>query len=379
MKTFTLILLIFIPILLSGLSNPATKANTDTDPVNEWIQAKMQEFDIPGLSLVVIKDGKIIRHNSYGLASIEFDVPVSNETVFQIASTTKGFTGVGIMMLVEEGKLSLSDRIGDVLPGIPSSWKDVTVRQIMTHTSGLPRILETPGTMTGKEEIPGESFKDAVNWLSRKPNEFSPGEKWVYNQTGYMLAKWIIELKSGKSWEEFAKERIFVPSGMSSTSFGGLRDIVMKRATIYEGHPKKGKRQFDKLIVDPRITTAAGINTTSGDMAKWLIALEKEKLLKKSFLDVLWTPIKLKNGEFFKMPVGDMKLKYGLGWMIIEFPSGHRAVGGEGGSYNAFLYFPEQDLAVVVLTNRMESHDLRLVIGIARQYIPELKTEKSRQ
>ena len=158
-----IIILLFITILLSGSSNLTMKICTNSDAVNEWIQTRMQEFDILGLSLVVIKDGKIVRHNSYGLASIEFDVPVSNETVFQIASTTKGFTGVGIMMLVEEGKLSLSDRIGDIIPGIPPLWKEVTVRQIMTHTSGLPRILDTPGTVTGKEEIPGESFQDAVD------------------------------------------------------------------------------------------------------------------------------------------------------------------------------------------------------------------------
>lgn len=94
-------LLLFIAILLFGSSNLFLKAGTNSDAVDQWIQTKMGEFDVPGLSLVVPKDGKIVKHNSYGLASIEFDVPVSDKTVFQIASTTKGFTGVGIMMLVE--------------------------------------------------------------------------------------------------------------------------------------------------------------------------------------------------------------------------------------------------------------------------------------
>ena len=107
-----IIILLFIPILLSGSSNLTMKICTNSDAVNEWIQTKMQEFDIPGLSLLVIKDGKIIKHNSYGLASIEFDVPVSNETVFQIASTTKGFTGVGIMMSVEEGRILRNASMG---------------------------------------------------------------------------------------------------------------------------------------------------------------------------------------------------------------------------------------------------------------------------
>ncbi len=191
------------------------------------------------------------------------------------------------------------------------------------------------------------------------------------------MAKWIIELKSGMSWENFAAERIFVPSGMSSTTFGDLREIIRGRACIYERHPKGGKGRYDRLIVDHRVTTAAGINTTSGDMAKWLIALRSEKLLKKSSLDVMWTPIRLKNGKIFEMPLGDKNGKYGLGWMIIEFPSGHCAVGGEGGTYNAYLYFPEQDLAVVVLTNKRGINDIGLVIGIAEQYIPELKTEQN--
>ena len=114
------------------------------------------------------------------------------------------------------------------------------IRIIKFILSGIFIGLVTLGCSV-KEEIPGESFQDAVNWISRKPNEFSPGEKWVYNQTGYMLTKWIIELKSGKSWEEFAADRIFVPSGMSSTTFGDLRDIIRGRASIYERHPKGGK------------------------------------------------------------------------------------------------------------------------------------------
>ena len=107
-------------------------------------------------------------------------------------------------------------------------------------------------------------------------------------------------------------------------------------------------------------------------MAKWLIALQEEKLLKQSSLDVLWTPVKLINGKYFEMPVENLKLKYGIGWFILDFPSGHQAVGGEGGSYNAFLLFPEQDLTVIVMTNKVGSNDLFIAIDVAKKYIPGL-------
>ncbi|MFC2164313.1 serine hydrolase domain-containing protein [Acidobacteriota bacterium] len=368
------IMIVFTLILWLGSSTSSAKLPANPDEIDALIHAKMQEFDIPGLSLVVIKGRQIIKQQSYGLASLEFDVPITEKTVFQIASTTKGFTGVGIMMLVEEGKLSLDDKIVDILPGISPQWDEVTVRQIMTHTSGLPRILDIPGQVTGKEEIPGKSYQDAIEWISQKPNEFKPGEKWVYNQTGYMLASMIIEAKSGKSWEEFAQERFFDPLGMSSTTFGDLRELIRERASIYENHPKGGNRPFHKLIIDHRLFTAAGINTTPGDMAKWLIALQESKLLKQSSLDLLWTPAKLGNGKYFEMPVENLKLKYGIGWFILDFPSGHHTVGGEGGSYNAFLHFPKQELTVVVLTNKVGSNDLFIVIDVAKKIIPALQT-----
>jgi len=373
---FRVAMLFFILIVWIVSSTPCTETTGSSDDVDTLIQAKIKEFTIPGLSLAVIKGRKIIKRQSYGLASLEFEVPVTEKTVFPIASTTKGYTGVAIMMLVEEGKLKLDDKIADILPGIPSQWREITVSQIMTHTSGLPRILDVPGQVTGKEEIPGESFQDAIDWISQKQTEFQPGTKWVYNQTGYMLANMIIQAKSGKTWEEFAKERFFDPLGMSSTTFGDLRELIPGRSSLYEKHPNGGNRPFHKLIVDHRLLTAAGINTTPGDMAKWVIALQEKKLLTQSSLDVLWTPVKLSNGEYFEMPLQSVKLKYGIGWFILDFPSGHHAVGGEGGSYNAFLHFPEQDFTVIVLTNKVGSNDLFLAIDVAKAYIPGLQTEK---
>jgi len=370
-----LIILIFALILWIASSIPCAEIIANPDEIDTLIHTKMKEFNIPGLSLAVIKGSQIIKQQSYGLASLEFDVPVTEKTVFQIASTTKGFTGVGIMMLVEEGKLELDDKIADILPGIPQQWNDVTVRHIMTHTSGLPRILDIPGQVTGKEEIPGESFQDAIEWISQKSNEFKPGEKWVYNQTGYMLASMIIQEKSGISWEEFAQERFFDPLGMSSTTFGDLSELIQRRSSIYEKHPKGGNRPFLKLVIDHRLLTAAGINTTPDDMAKWLIALQEGKLLTQSSLDVLWTPVKLNNGKSFEMPVKSLQLKYGIGWFILDFPNGHHAVGGEGGSYNAFLYFPEQDLTVIAMTNKVGSNDLFIVIEVANKFIEGLQIE----
>src|SRR5262249_25538481 len=156
---------------------------------------------IPGLSVIVAKDGKVVKRAAYGLANVELQVPATVDTVYQIASATKPFTATAIFRLIERGKLKLTDTVGNLLPEAPHTWADVTVHQLLTHASGLPDLLKTPG---GTEVI-AETDEAVMNKLGSLPLPAEPGHKWAYNQTNYLLLARILARVSGLSLEDFLR------------------------------------------------------------------------------------------------------------------------------------------------------------------------------
>ena len=178
-----------------------------TDDVDEYVLAEMNKRDIPGLALGVLKDGELIKAKGYGLASMALDRPVTPETVFVLTSVTKQFTATGIMLLVQDGRLGLDDGITKYLAEVPSSWGAITVRHLLTHTSGL-----TDRLWYGTKEERRSVFNE--------PPDFGPGERWVYSDLGYVLLGVIIEKVSGKPYPEFLADRIFTPLEMKATKIG---------------------------------------------------------------------------------------------------------------------------------------------------------------
>lgn len=308
------------------------------------IKREMQERRIPGLQIAVVQRGQIVLSKSYGIANLQYAAPVTSKSIFQINSCTKAFTGVAIMQLVEEGKIDLEAPVSRYLDSLPQAWQPAKVRQLLTHVSGLPdilRILET--------SPPNLSEEAAWAKTTIAPMSFPAGTQFSYNQTNYALLGKIIDKYRQKPFADVFKELQFQVAGMSNTGFGDYRDVIpnMTQSYKYVSSLNGQKLKEEKLInfnseFPPFRRTASGMNSTAEDVARWIIALQKGALLKtKTAVKTLWKAGTYNNGK---------PTQWALGWMTKPRPK-HSAVIATGGGRSAFFVYPEDDLAIVVLTN----------------------------
>jgi CubicO group peptidase (beta-lactamase class C family) len=265
--------------------------SVQADAVDDYVRSQMRTRHIPGVSLAIVRDGKIIKAQGYGVANLELNVPATNTTVYEIGSNTKQFTAAAIMMLVEEGKVQLEDKIAKYFPDAPETWNRITIRHLLTHTSGIQNHVAVPGYLNiFKTSITSETTparEELLRMFFKLPLEFQPGETWAYDNTGYYLLGIVIEKASGKTYWQFLEERIFKPLGMAATRNTEPTPLVPNRASGY----KWVKDHFEnRPILAPFVAFSAGsILSTVEDMAKWDAALYTEKLLKRSSLDQIWT------------------------------------------------------------------------------------------
>jgi len=358
----------FSTIILAGafslvLATPAVQAQTsDIDNrVDKYVQDSIKQQRIPGLALAVMRDGQVVKAQGYGLSNIELNVPVSPQTVFQSGSVGKQFTATGIMMLVEEGKVGLDDKITKYFPGSPESWNKITVRNLLTHTSGLKDY--TNKIIDSRRDYTEEELLKALQSL---PLDFAPGDRYDYSNSGYMLLGFLIHKVTGKFYGDFLQERIFNPMGMTTTRIISEEDIVPNRAAGYR--LVKGAIKNQEWNSPTLNTTADGsLYFTVLDLAKWDAALYTEKLIKRTSLDLMWTPVKLNDGKTHP---------YGFGWRIHEM-NGHRLI-EHGGSWQGFTTaisrYVDEKLTVVALCNLDSDHAQPedIVYGVAGIYIPAL-------
>ncbi len=346
--------------------SPAAKG----DVIDSYIETQMRALHIPGVSLAVVRDGRIVKAKGYGLANIEANFAAAPKTVYEIGSLTKQFTAAAVMMLVEEGKISLDDKIPKYFPDAPPAWNQITVRHLLSHTSGIQNHVAVPGflnqfktnllfeTTPTREEILKEFFK--------LPSEFEPGETWAYDNTGYYLLGFVVEKASGKSYYQFLNERVFVPLGMNATRNTDTRPVVPNRASGYEWVKDKYE---NRPVLLPTIAFSAGtIISTVEDLAKWDAGLYTEKLLKKSALEQMWTSAKTNNGA-------SASFDYGFGWFLDNY-RGHRIIQHAGGTqgFSSVIYrYPDDKLTVIVLSNHSDRFLDQIAIDIAGMYVPALK------
>jgi CubicO group peptidase (beta-lactamase class C family) len=337
------------------------------DKVDDYVARQLRALHIPGLSLAVVRDGRIIKAQGYGVANIELNVPAASDTVYEIGSMTKQFTATAIMMLVEEGKVSLDDKLTKYFrqdEGAPEAWSRITVRHLLTHMSGIQNHVAAPDfpdlfhTNLTRDSLVKRFFK--------LPLEFQPGETWAYDNTGYYLLGIIIEKASGKSFWQFLDERIFQPLGMTATRSTDPLPLVPNRAAGYEWQNNK----FEiRPVLTPFVAFSAGALLSSiEDMAKWDAALYTEKLLKKSSFEQMWTPAQAKDGRA-------APFSYGFGWFIDTY-HGHRLVQHSGGTpgFSSTIYrFVDDELTIIILTNHADRIVDQLAIDIAGDYVPALK------
>lgn len=343
------------------------RAQGKLDSIADFIKREMQTRGIPGLQISIVRSGKIAMLDSYGLANVEHNVPVSRQTLFSINSGTKAFTGVAVMQLVEDGKLGLERPISAYLDSLPADWQNIPIYRLLDHTSGIPDFLD----IKNGGYIDGLTFSKAWLRIRERPLEFIPGEKTSYNQTNYVLLGQVVERLSGVTFEEFVRDRQFIPAGMSVTNFGDSRDVISNKAPTY-AYSRETKRNFvnGKTLERtweefPELRATAGINTTAEELGKWIIALQTGRLLKnKNSLNVMWSARKLNNKS---------DGRWALGW-VPKRNLPPKAVASLGGSRSWFFIYPDHDLAVVVLTNLKSNGPENLAPEVAGFYYPELKT-----
>ncbi len=337
--------------------------------VDEAVRVQLKEQKIPGLSLGVMRDGKIIKATGYGLANVELNVPVTPPSIFQTGSVGKQFTATAVMMLVEEGKLGLDDTITKYFPEAPAAWKNVTVRHLLTHTSGIPDYGGEESTM-GKGVInfrQDYTEEELVRKFSAMPMDFQPGEKWKYSNTGYVLLGVLVHRVTGKFYGDFLQERIFQPLGMTSTRIISEADIIPNRSSGYR--LVQGELKNQEWVSPSLNTTADGaLYTNVLDLAKWDASLYTEKLLKRASFDQMWTPVKLNSGKTYH---------YGFGWDVGEV-NGHRLLSHDGawqGFTMSIFRYVDDRLTIVVFTNLDEnsSRPADIAADVATIYIPAIK------
>lgn len=324
------------------------------DQVDDYIKTQMEKHRIPGIALRIIRDGTALKTATYGMANLELNVPVKPETVFEIGSITKQFTAAGILLLAQDGKLSVSDPISRHLNNTPVAWTNITIRHLLSHTSGIKSYTGLTGFELTRH-LTQEQFTRAVG---EYPLEFQPGESWKYCNTGFNLLGYIIENVSHKSYWDFMNERIFRQLEMTATRDRRPGDIISNRAAGYEQTNHIWiNRDYD--LTD--VFAAGAIVSNIADLTKWNAALDCDAILNPSSKKQMWTPTKLNNGTV---------TKYGFGWFI-ESVEGHKNI-GHGGSTSGFSAsiqrFPDDNLAVILLSNTDEQIATTLAKHIATFY-----------
>jgi CubicO group peptidase (beta-lactamase class C family) len=323
------------------------------DAVEDLVAAEMGNQGTVGVACLVIQEGRPPRGIYRGMANLEWNEPVTAETVFEIGSVTKQFTAAGILLLAQDGKLDIDDKIARHLSNTPASWSGITLRHLMTHTSGITNYDSLDGFEL-RLRLTQDKF---IKRLATQPLVFQPGESWSYCNSGFNLLSYVIENASGTNYWAFLDQRIFQPLGMIHTTRRDPRLIIPRRAAGYE-KSKNGLVHRNSDLTD--LLGAGAIVSTVEDLAKWNAALNGDTLLNAESKRVAWTPVKLNNGE---------TRDYGFGWHLKPL-DGHVNIGHSGstsGFSASFQRFPDDKLTVVVLSN---TDDLGFATRLAKKIAP---------
>jgi D-alanyl-D-alanine carboxypeptidase len=323
------------------------------DAIEDLIAGEMGNQGTVGVACLILRDGQPPRGIYRGTADLEWNEPVNAETVFEVGSVTKQFTAAGILLLAQDGKLTLDDKISLHLTNTPSSWAGITLRHLMTHTSGIASYDNLDGFELRLRLTQAKFIKR----LAAQPLAFQPGDSWSYCNSGFNLLAYVIENVSGTNYWDFLAQRIFRPLDMTHTTRRDPRLIIPHRASGYE-KSKNGLVHRNSDLTD--LSGAGAIVSTVEDLAKWNAALNGDRLLSAASKREAWTPVKLNNGE---------TKDYGLGWHLQPL-DGHMNIGHSGSTsgFSASLQrFPDDGLAVILLSN---TDDLGFATRLAKKIAP---------
>lgn len=328
-------------------------AQTFQTTIDSMIMATINDQQGPGGVFLVAKNGKKVYHKAIGKANLELNVNLTTDHVFQLGSMTKQFTAVAILMLEEQGKLRVDQPVSAFIPDYPSG-NAITLHHLLTHTSGIKDFtkMKALGDIAQREMTP----KMMVDFFKNEPIDFKPGEKFEYNNSGYVLLGYIVELVSGESYKDYVEKHIFHKLGMEHSFYATDRLLIRNRAY---GYQKKELGYVNRTVISFSVPFSSGaLMSTSDDMLKWQSALTQHVLLSKESTEKAFNTYKLNSGQEFS---------YGYGWHVKEI-DGIKDL-EHGGSIFGFktmgVYIPEVDIYVLGLTNCDCNSPTQLVKNIA--------------
>lgn len=336
-------------VCVSGLLLAGGGARVSAGELETLLAKEMSAHHVAGMACLVIQNGKTLTEFHAGSANLEWPSPVDATTVFEIGSVSKQFAAACILLLAETGKLSVDDRISKFFTNAPAAWTNITLRHLLSHTSGLKNYDGLDG-FEMRQHMTQAQF---IERLGKQPLNFAPGEKWSYCNSGYNLLGYIVENVSGKTYWDFLQTRIFTPLQMTNTTRRDPWLVIPHRAAGYEY--KNGTyvaRDYDLT----ELFAAGAIVSTAADVAKWDAAITGKTFLKESSRQLWWTAARLNNGKNVDNKRYGVAGSYGFGWFISTV-NGHRNIGHSGitsGFSAANELFPDDHLAINILSNTDE-------------------------
>lgn len=343
-------------LLTFCMTNMVSYAQIQNQSAVDNVFAEWSKPNTPGAALGIIKDGELIYAKGYGLANMEYDIPNSPSSVFRIGSTSKQFTAACIILLAEQDKLDLGNTLNQYFPDFPEYSKNITIRQLLNHTSGIRDYLMI-ASLKGYGEDTYYEDEDIMQWLVRQTDlNFAPGEEFLYSNSGYWLLGQIVQEVSGMNMAEFANKEIFKPLGMTNTHFhNDHRQIVKNRAS---GYAPADNQSYQISMTTLGMIGDGGIFTTINDIKKWDNAYYNSEVLSKSFWRMMTEQGVLNNGE---------KIDYAAGLFIGEY-KGLKTI-SHGGAFVGFraelVRFPEQNLSIAIFANRGDANPTGMAYQVA--------------
>src|ERR1700730_14120375 len=369
-----------LSVVLSA--SKATAAEDDLSTQINQIFTALADDKSPGLAVLVRKDGRTAFERGYGVRDFRTSAKIDPQTNFRLASCSKQFTAMSIMLLVHDGKLRYDDKLSDVFPDFPAYGKAITIRNLLTHTSGLPDYEDL---MVAAEERKGASIwtptrqiqdAEVLDLLKQETaGKFAPGTQWSYSNSGYVVLGLVVSKISGKPFREFLRERIFAPLKMSQTvAYEKGKNEVAHRAY---GHSKEADA-WKETDQSPTSATLGdgGIYSSLTDLAKWDEALAQHTLLSEKEMQPALTPAQLASGAQPKWPANSDRpegtpASYGFGWFLDPYRHHVRMwhYGDTVGFHTYIQRFPADHLTIIILCNRTDLDPESLASRVADTYL----------
>lgn len=343
--------------MLAALLQPASAVATSAPIIAQLEQRAAQFFKDagPGGVVLVKRGDDVLLRQGYGLADLENQLPMRADAVFPLASATKQFTSMAVLKLVQAGKLTLDQRIGEIDPTLPKTIAAVSVRQLLTHTSGIKNISSIEASRAARRNEADAS--SLIGFFAELPLEFPPGSQFRYSNSNYIVLTRLIEVLSGQSYADYLEKTIFEPLGMTHTRYGSHLALIPGRAHGYQ-QDDSGAWLNAEFISMSQPQGAGGLVSSVDDLAHWDAALNSGELVDPTLLAQAFQPVKLTDAS---------TQPYGFGWVISEV-QGTPSV-EHGGFINGFnsqiLRLPQQQILVTVLTNAEPLNPADLSVELA--------------